>query len=314
MEPLALILIYGIPIGIASAVSACQCWHSSPLGALCSVGIAVAWAFGFYGLEGLWPWKTFPNMRAIHWLPIALLAPLGVSWMLDDTSFKKRWVYLALLSMSTLFAWLMLRPYLFKVNAGWTSAQHLTLALALMLGGWLHQVGLAGMARSLPAPALFVAVGLLIVGTMLYGFQGASSLKVAQMLSIAAALAGTLCLLAFWKRPGPCGACMGWLFSSMIMLPLLYGVYAADTPNLWPLIPLLAATIGGLPSAFRDSVPKAGSAQVVLVLATIVLLSVTAVALAFEESVSEEEGDLYDAYGWLESEAASDGFVVACGE
>lgn len=307
MEPLAFLLIHAIPVVLSLAVCAWQWSRPSPSAVLCSVGIALAWAFGLFSLEGLWPWQILPIGRAIHWMPIALLAPLAVSWMLDDTTFKKRWTYLALLSMGTFFAWLMLRPYLFKVNADWTSAQHLALALALMLGSWLHHAGLAGMARALPVPSLFIAVGLLIVGAMLYGFQGASSLKVAQLLGITGGLVGALTLLAFWIRPEPCGASMGWLFSSMIILPLLYGVYAADEPLLWPLIPLLTATVAGVPYAFRASVPKARFTQILLMLGTIIALSATAVALAFMSGNDDEEtDDLYDAYGWLESEASAD--------
>ena len=303
MTPSALTLVYLLPLAIALGLCAFL-WrkrsHSTTSGILTTIGIGVAWVSGFYGLLGLWPWQTWPIRSAIHWLPVGILVSVSVSWLLDNDgdSMRKHWVLLALLSMGTLFAWLMLRPFLFKVNIDWSMTQHLLLALALMLGAWIHHLGVSGLARQLPASAFLCAVGTLVLGAMLYSFQGASSAKVAQLLSVGGLLAGSLALLAFWLRPGMLGASQGWLWSSLITLPMLYAVYSADEPHLWPLIPLLVAPIAGLPGAFRSSVTQVRRGALLGFVGSVVLLTGIGIAVTFLKETPEGDDDL-DAYALL---------------
>ena len=120
-----------------------------------------------------------------------------------------QWITLPLLAVSTLFGWLMLRKFLFKVDGEWTDNRHLLLAVALTLGSWTHILGLSGLSRRLPGWAIMGVVTALGLSATLVCFQAASSAKLAQLASIGTAMGGSLTVLAFLRGPKHFGAAIG---------------------------------------------------------------------------------------------------------
>ncbi len=191
-----------VPAMILATAGLAWLWFRGPDGApavepFLVVGLPLI--VGFCALERRWPWELQGPWRTHYWVPVGLLLlSLG-----GGALYWRRFpglVVLLLAGLGLLYA--MLDGYAMKLNSEWSATRHGWLLAALLCLALTQSIGQGGLARLLPGWAYFLGLGCLFLGGTVYSLVGASSLKVAQWMTIGGALAMAGCVLGWLHRTG----------------------------------------------------------------------------------------------------------------
>ena len=294
-----LAVVYLLPVVLAASLLAWH-WFRTPAGqswlepAIIGLPIVV----GFCGLERRWPWELHSPWRLHYGIAAGLMAMILVASLYAGRRRLCRvWAPIGVVFVSGGGLFLLLGKFADRLHNQWSDQQHFGLLAVLLLLAAAHQLGQIGLTRVLPAPWFLMASWILLCGGALYAFFAASSLKVAQWMTIGAAVSGSCALPAFLHRrhclPGV-GAVVGFFFSGV----LLYGFYAAEDAILLPVLALLGAALGGLPWAFRE--PERGTrrrAAIALLCMGLGVATAIAIVLGHLSTAEDGEDDPYAAYG-----------------
>lgn len=304
---LRMLPVYVPPVVLAAA---CLIWIwrrdvESPTALEVGVALVVPLIIAFCALEQRWPWELRAPWRAHYWIPLGLVLVGSGTLLLDRFAGKRCWLLAAGPLFGTLALYGLLSRYASQFRPEWSDSQHGWLLLALLLGAWGHQLGHMGLSRRFPASGYLLMLNTLLIGGAAFGFFGASSLKVAQWMTLGGAIAGTSLLISFFFRSRRLSAAFGLVCGHYFAAVLLYGLYAAEEAALSPAILLLGATWSGIPLAFRDRSSALSWRAVIGHLVWIALVTGMAFALSLQhrsgQDSPEEENDMYDldAYGWV---------------
>ena len=267
-----LALVYLLPAVLAAFLLAWR-WYRGPDWVVFVEPLLVALPLlvGFCALEGRWPWALHSPWRAHYWIVVGM-AILAVA----ACTFSRR---------SKFWRW-----------AG------PVVVLCVCWGGLI--VMLEGYA---PAPWFLVSAGIVFLGGTVYAYFGASSLKVAQWMTIGGAVTCVSALLAFARKGKHVEPGSGAVFGYFVCAVLLYGFYAAESATFLPLVCLFAAPWTGLPWAMGTSSRPTVWQKVGCVAGLVVLVAI-AIASSILQQPSSEEDDDYDAYSRTTPDESDDRF------
>ncbi|MGY8690129.1 MAG: hypothetical protein ACKVHP_20630, partial [Verrucomicrobiales bacterium] len=234
---------------------------------------AVPILVGFCALEGRWPWAMHSPWRVHYWVAVGVAIMAGVAGVLSG---KGRLARISGLVLVLLVCWagliVMLKDYSGKLHSDWTTTQHMGLFVFMLALAAGHVFGQIGLARVFPASWFLVSAGVILLGGTLYAFFGASSLKVAQWMTIGGEVAGVTAILSFTQKNKRVLPGVGAVFGFFVSASLLYGFYAAEKASLLPLVCVLAAPFAGLPWAMKS--PRQSSIRLKMGCAIWILLLV----------------------------------------